>query len=49
MKTQFINIQVLMAHSRCGRILLHVIVCARRGNVRWMYHGIYREFQRSSR
>ncbi len=44
MKTQFLTLQISMAHSRCGRILLHVIVFARSGNVRWMYQGICREF-----
>ena len=39
--------QTLLAESRCGRVLLHLVRAVRDHHLRWHWRGIVREFSRA--
>jgi len=36
--------QTLLAESRCGRVMLHLVCALRDHHLRWHWRGIVREF-----
>jgi hypothetical protein len=40
--------QTILAETRCGRVVLHLMCALRDHHVRWHWNGIIREFSRKA-